>query len=288
MLGALGDFVRAGVAFVAGSAASIVVFVPLQSSLGIDAISVAVLAGSVLSAAVVTWALVRAGWRPAPATLTESRAGFRAAQVLTISSISFLLAQIGFIVSLGFGGRLGVGVITVFTYAYQAMGLLTALFVSSIPMVLAVPLSRSWDRRPESLVPHHEGVFRAGLLLSLPAVAGAMLIGDDLGRIMLAGFSDAQVTLTIELFLIFCVNLVWGLAATVPYAAALAVGRYAAIAAATAGVVTIQIALSFAAAQLDSVYLLAVAIPASAAFSTAAIFVIVSRRYFRLAGRCSR
>lgn len=284
MLGALGDFARAGIAFVAGSMLAIVAFVLLEPSLGIDGLSVAVLIGSVLSASVVAWALVQAGWRPARETVTEPLAGVRAARVLTISSVSFLLAQLGFIVSLALGARLGVGVITVFTYAYMAMGLFSALFVSSIPMVLAVPLARSWDRDPASLVPHHEGVFRAGLLLSLPVVAAALLVGDELGRFVLADFTAAEVGLAVELFVIFSVNLIWGLAQTVPYAALVAVGRYAAIAFVTAGVVAIQIGLSFAAASLDSVTLLAGAIPASAGFSALACFWIVTPRYIGLAG----
>ena len=284
MLGALGDFLWAGIAFVAGSVLAIAAFVGLEPSLGIDGLSVAVLLGSCVSAGVVAAALARKGWRPARETVTEPAAGLRAARVLTISSVSFLLAQLGFIVSLALGARLGVGVITVFTYGYLAMGLVTALFVSSIPMVLAVPLAQTWDRKPASLLPHHLAIFRAGLLLCLPVVAAALLIGDDVARVVLADFTEAEVDLVIELFAILSLNLVWGLVQTIPYAAAVAIGRYAAIAIATAGVVAIQIGLSFAAAAADSVQLLAAAIPVSAAFSAVATIAIIGPSYFRVAG----
>ena len=108
-------------------------------------------------------------------------------RVLLISSVSFLMAQVGFIVILGVGARLGVGVITVYTYAYMAMGLVQAVFVSSVPMVMAAPLSQTWDRRPETLLPHHEAVLRAGMLLVVPVLAAAALIGTDVAGFVLAG-----------------------------------------------------------------------------------------------------
>ena len=53
MLGALGDFVWAGVAFVGGSLLSIMAFLALRPALGVDALAVAILIGSGLSATVV-------------------------------------------------------------------------------------------------------------------------------------------------------------------------------------------------------------------------------------------
>jgi putative peptidoglycan lipid II flippase len=279
MLGALGDFLWAGIAFLAGSLVSIAAFLALQPAMGIDAVSAGMLVGSVVSAVIVAAGLVRSGWRPARATATEPREALRAAGVLTISSVSFLLAQFGFIVLLAVGARLGVGVVTVFSYSYMAMSLLQAVFVSSVPMVLAGPIAQTWDRRAASLLPHSEAVFRAGLLLLVPAVAAVALVGDDLGALVLADFDQSEVDLVVELFLILSFNAVWGLAATVPYAAALAIGRYVAITVATAGVVVLQLILALAAEAADSVQLLAAVVPVTTAVSVLATFAIADRHY---------
>jgi peptidoglycan biosynthesis protein MviN/MurJ (putative lipid II flippase) len=283
MLGALEDFLWAGVAFVAGSLLSIVAFVALQPSFGVDGLAIAILIGSVLSAAVVAVGLLREGWRPSRATVTQPRAAARAAGVLLISSVSFLIAQLGYLVTLGIGARLGVGTITVYTYSYLAMGLVQAVFVSSVPMVMAAPLSLTWDRRPASLLPHHEAVLRAGMLLVVPVLAAAALVGTDVASFVLREFTDAQSTLVIELFLILSINVIWGLVNTVPYAALVGVGRYTALAFITAGVVAIQIAVAFAAGAANSIWLLAAAVPISTGATVAGTMFIVSPGYLTLA-----
>jgi putative peptidoglycan lipid II flippase len=284
MLGALEDFVWAGAAFIVGSLSAIPSFLLLQPALGIDAVSVGILIGSAVSAIIVGLGLLRAGWRPAHVSITQPGAALRAGRVLAISSVSFLIAQVGFTFMLAVGARLGVSVVTVFTYSYMAMSLLQAVFVSSIPMVLAGPLAKTWDRRPESLVPHNEAIFRAGLVLVVPVVAGAALIGRDVSDFVLADFSTAEVDLFIDLFLILSINVVWGLVATVPYAAAVAVGRYTAVAVATLVVVVLQAGLALVAGAVDSVELLAAVVPVSTAVSVLTTFCIVSWRYPVLAG----
>jgi hypothetical protein len=284
MLGAMEDFAWAGVAFVAGSVLTIAGFVVLRPTLGIDGLAVSILIGSVVSAAVIAMGLLRHGWRPSRAIVSEPVAAWGAARILLISSVSFLIAQLGYLVVLGVGARLGVGVITVFTYSYMTMGLVQAVFVSSVPMVMAGPLFQSWDKRPETLLPHHEAVLRAGMLLVVPIFAAAALVGADVAGAVLREFTDAQSTLVVELFLILCVNVIWGLVNAVPYAALVAVGRYVALAVVTAGVVAVQIVITLVAGALDSVWLLAAGVPISAAATVVTTLLIVSRGYALLAG----
>ena len=113
----------------------------------------------------------------------------------------------------------------------------------------------------------------------MPAVATIALVGDELGRLVLADFDRSEVDLVIELFLILSFSAVLGLAATVPYAAALAIGRYAAITAATAGVVVLQVVLALAAESAGSVQLLAAVVPVTTAVAIVATFAIADRRY---------
>jgi peptidoglycan biosynthesis protein MviN/MurJ (putative lipid II flippase) len=284
MLGALGDFLWAGVPFVAGGLLAIVAFLVLEPGLGIDALSVSLLVGSVLSAGLVGMSLVRAGWRPSRVSVTQPAASLRAGGILVISSLSFLLAQLGFVITISLAARLGVGVVTVFSYSNMAMGLVQALFVSSIPMVLAVPLATTWDRRPASLLPHHEAIFSAGLLLSLPVIAAAALVGDEVGRLVLASFTAHQVELVVELFVIVSANVVWGLVQSVPYAAMMGLGRYGVVAIVTAAAVLAQIVVAFVAIGVDSTDLLAASVPAAGAVSALAIMALVSPGYLGFAG----
>lgn len=274
MLGVLGDFVVAAVAFVGGGLTSIAGFLVLEPPLGIDGLAVALVAGSLVSAAVIAWALWREGWRPA---LAGDALG--AARLLLVASLSALLTQAGYVVTLAFGARLGEGVLTVFTYAYMGMGLLLAVLATSIPMVLAAPLAQTWDRRPASLLPHNEAILRAGLLLLVPVVAAVWLVGREVGEVVLGKFSDGDVDLTVDLFLLLAPNVVWGLVLAVPYTAVMTLGRYRAIAGVTAAVVAVQVALAAVAVAADSPELLAISVPAASVVSVLGTLWLVSRSY---------
>ena len=142
MLGALDDFAWAGGAFVGGSLLSIAAFLLLHP-FGIQGLAWALLVGSVASAAAIAVALVRRDWRPRLATVTGVRPAARALGILSVSSVSFMIAQVGFIVMIAVAARLDVGLVTTFTYSYMALGLIQAVFVSSVPMVLAAPIART-------------------------------------------------------------------------------------------------------------------------------------------------
>ena len=274
MLGVLGDYVVAAVAFVGGGLVSIVGFLVLEPILGIDGLAVALLCGSVVSASVVGVALWRAGWRPGRSVRKLPAAG-----VLLISSLSFLLTQAGYVVLLAFGARLGEGVITIFTYSYMGMGLVMAVLVSSVPMVLAAPLAQTWDRDPATLRPHNEAIFRVGLLAVVPVVAAVWLLGHEVGEVVLAKFSAGDVDLAVTLFLLLAPSLLWGLATAVPYTAVMTLGRYPAVAAVTAVVVGVQIGLAAVAVAVDSPELLAASVPAASVISVVATLVLVSPGY---------
>ena len=64
-------------------------------------------------------------------------------------------------------------------------------------------------------------------------IAVVALIGDDVGRFVLRAFTDDQVQLTVDLFLILSATAFLGLAQSLPYAATVALGRYWLVAVAT-------------------------------------------------------
>ena len=79
-----------------------------------------------------------------------------------------MIAQVGFIVMIAVAARLDVGLVTTFTYSYMGLGLIQAVFVSSVPMVLAAPIARTWDRDPRTLLAQHVVVARVGASCSSP------------------------------------------------------------------------------------------------------------------------
>ncbi len=284
MLGALGDFATPGVAFTGGGAASILAFVALEPALGIDALAVALLIGSALSVVLVVGGLLREGWRPGRGVVPSLGAAARAAGVLVLASLAMLIAHLGYLIALGAGARLGEGVITAFSYGYMGFNLVFALIAGSVAMVIVGPLAEHWDRRPESLVEHNERVFRAGLLLLLPVVGAVALLGHEVGEFVLRKFTDGEVDLTVDLFLLLSPLVAFGLVQAVPYAAVLVLGRYRAVALAAVGVVLVQTAFVAVAVASDSTRLLGLAFPVANLVNVVAALLFVSRRYPRLVG----
>ncbi len=283
VLGLRGDFGRAAAAFGGGSLSAIVAFLALEPVLGIDALPVALLLGSVLTGAVIGAGLVRAGWRPSAAILGAARrGGARGAGVLVASSISFLLQQIAYLVSLGVAARLGEGVVTSYSYAYAAIGLLIAL-PSSVSVVIAAPLATDWDRREESLLVHHRAIASAALLVVVPVAAAAWLVGPEVGSAVLRGFTDGEVDLTVTLFLILLPTVVATGAMSVPLTALFTLGRLGPLAVASAILLGVHSVICVAAGTLDSEELLAAAASLGAVLSVFVVFALVSRRYLAMA-----
>jgi peptidoglycan biosynthesis protein MviN/MurJ (putative lipid II flippase) len=86
-----------------------------------------------------------------------------AAGVLAIASLSFLIAHIGYVITLGVAARLGEGVLTAFSYAFMGFNLVFALMQVRWRWGHVGPLAEHWDRRAESLTEHVDRVVRGGL-----------------------------------------------------------------------------------------------------------------------------
>jgi peptidoglycan biosynthesis protein MviN/MurJ (putative lipid II flippase) len=285
MLGTRGDFATPAFAFAGGGLVSIVAFLALEPALGIDAVPAGILCGSTVTGAVLAVALARTGWRPDVRAALDVRAGSRAAGVMILSSLAFLLSQIGFVISLAVAARLGEGVVTVYSYSSAAVNIVMALLGSVPSIVLAAPLATSWDRRPATLLPHHRTVWLVGLLLLAPVVAAAWLVGDDLGRVVLAKFTDAEVELTVELFLLLAPIVACSVAVSLPVTALYTLGRYRVVAVVAAVTLAIHTAVSLVAGAIESVDLMAGAVSISGAVSVFAYLYVLAPAYLRDAGR---
>jgi hypothetical protein len=122
--------------------------------------------------------------------------------------------------------------VTLYSYAFFAVGVLIATTGGSAAIVMAAPVAQGWDEDPRTLEPAILDVLRAGLTLVLPALALAALVGDDVILLLLGGVLDRADAVTIvTCILLFGPAIAEHLAGTVPGLAALARQRYGALAA---------------------------------------------------------
>jgi hypothetical protein len=199
-------------------------------------------------------------------------------------SIGSVALQLTYVVTLAFAARIGEGAVTLYSYSFFAAALLIGAVAGPAAIVLAAPVARTWDRRPESLDPHLLAVFRAGLALIVPVTAAAVLIGDDIVELLLGSeLSAADADTVVRSFLALSGMVVATLAVPVPGLAAFAASRYLAVGSVSiAGVVVHLAASGAAAAAWDTLESLAAAASVSSVAMLAMTLTIV---YGRQLGR---
>jgi peptidoglycan biosynthesis protein MviN/MurJ (putative lipid II flippase) len=243
-----------------------------------DALALAVLLGSAVTAIPLVEALRRAGWRPgrvrAPRPASAADAGppsgavqpspraatsrpLRDAVLVLVGAAPIAIVQALYLVSAAAAARSGEGAVTTYSYGYFAHALVLSLGASSIAVVLAAPVAATWDRDPRSLAPHVQAVLRAGLLVLAPVVAGAALVGQEIAGVLLPKFSDARVDAVIDVFLALAPAVVFAQALAVPLVALFAAGRHVPAAIVGAVVVIVHAGLSAAIAGTEDLYQLA-------------------------------
>ena len=196
--------------------------------------------------------------------------------VITIGSVGFLISQLAYVVSLGFAARMGTGAVTLYTYAFFTASALIAATAGPVTIVLAAPLSETWDRRRESLEPYLLAVFRSGLTLVVPVLATAAIVGRDLVGAVLGSSLDVSDQRTLVLtFLALSGTIVSSMAAPVPTLAAFAEARYVQLAVISAASMVLHAVLSFVGYRSGHLEALAGAASASSLCSLGLLLVIV-------------
>jgi peptidoglycan biosynthesis protein MviN/MurJ (putative lipid II flippase) len=263
-LGALDRFVPVSVAYLAAGVASIAGVAVLSGPLDVDAVPVAVAAGSLLNAALMTRSLLAAGWRPHRRVVGSLRALGRRVWIMVSGAALYAASQAIFVVSLALAARIGSGAATVYTYAFFAASFIVGASSGSVGIVLAAPLAQTWDRSPASLTPHLRTIVRLGAVLIAPVLGVAAVAGDDLAAAVLGSKLDGADTQALAgSFLALAGYMFAMLAVTVPLLAAFALSRYPAVAAVSLGALVVHVGLSVAAATTDRLEWLAVAASAS-------------------------
>jgi peptidoglycan biosynthesis protein MviN/MurJ (putative lipid II flippase) len=251
-LGTRGDFALPGFSFVAGGVLAIVLVVTIGGAVGIDSVSIGLAAGSFLTVLLMLWRMARFGYRPSRARLMEGRRAIGTLALVLAGSAGSIGLQISYVASLAFAARTGEGAVTLYSYAFFAASLLMGAVVGPAAIVLAAPLSRTWDRRPESLRPHLLAVFRAALSLVAPVVAVAALVGDELIELVLgSSLNAADADQVVTTFLALGGMIAATLALPVPALAAFARSRYLGVAIVTLVALGVHVVASAIAIDLD-------------------------------------
>ena len=278
MLALRDDYGHAAAGFGGGAVLSIAAFLLLEPTLGIDALATGIVIASVFTLAVVAIGLVRAGWRPVARPLLDVRGAGSRARLVLVASLTLLLSQIASVVAVAVAGQMGEGAVTVYSYAFFAVGVAVGVLASSVSITLAGPLAAEWDRDPRTLRPHQRDVVRTGLVLLVPIVAAAALLGTDLGEALLPKFGDDEIADTVACFLILAPTIVGAQIIAVPVVALYTLGRYRDMALMSAGTVSLHIALAIAIAGTDDVRLLAATATISGAVSNVVIILLLHGR----------
>jgi hypothetical protein len=276
------EFGASGLAYVLGGTLAIGVLLALSAELGIAAVSVGLAAGSLLSAAIVFSRLWKAGYRPRlSAVVQRARNMLGATAVMLAGSIGALGLQLMYVGSLAFAARIGEGSVTLYAYAFFGAVLMVGATSSTSAIVLAAPLSRTWDRRPESLDPHLLAVFRVGVTLVVPIFAVVALVGDEAGDLLLGGSLDGgDVDEIVVTFLALAGVVIASVAAPVPLLAAFAASRYGAVVALTAVALALHVAGSAVALETSSLEALGGAASMSSLLGLALLAALVWGRRF--------
>ncbi len=259
------EFRYPGLAFVVGGITNIAVLLGLSGPLGIYSVAVGVVAGSLLTAAAMTHRLWRIGYRPQVHRVLAGARELRTSLSLVVASASQVMTQVNFVISLSFAARLSVGDVTLYTIAFFGGAVVIAVTASAAAIVLAAPVAQTWDGNAAALLPHLRTIMRAGLMLIGPAVALALLVGDEFIDLLLgSSFSAADANEAVAAFAALTGLFVGILATQLPLLAAYAQRRYGAVAALSVAASVVHVGASAIAVDLGSIAWLGAAASVSA------------------------
>ena len=119
--------------------------------------------------------------------------------------------------------------------------------------MLAAPIAQTWNGDANALLPHLRTIMRAGLVIIGPAVAVAVLIGDDVvGTVLGDTFTAADADLIVAALAALTGLFVGQLALPLPLLAAFAQSRYTAVALLALVGTGVHVAASAVALSLDA------------------------------------
>jgi peptidoglycan biosynthesis protein MviN/MurJ (putative lipid II flippase) len=256
-----GSFVAPGAGYLAGGPVAVLLVVLFEPALGTDSVALALALGSILTVAVMAVRLVQLGWRPTVHGLRPRRGRIgRVLSAMVLGAVATVIGQLLYVVSTAFAARIETGAVTLYSYAFFGSLLLAGMTSVPAQVVLAGPIARGWDGRPQSLERDALAVVRTGLIILAPALALAAAIGTEVFHgIFSESLSRADARVIIACLVVLGFNVVAAVAQTVPLLAAFAHARYALVGRVAAAAAVIHIALSLVALSTGRLVSLAVA-----------------------------
>lgn len=227
-LGTRDDFAVPGFAYLAGGLVPPVLVVALGDRLGIQSVTIGLALGSLVTVLIMFARLVSFGYRPRLGSIAGASGRLSGAYLILGGSFGYLIAQLAYVITLGFAARMSEGAVTLYSYAFFTASLLIGASSGPVSYVLAAPLSETWDRRPESLRGDLLAVVRTGFATVLPVLAAAALVGRQVVDVVLgASLSSSDSAILANTFLALGGMILSSQVAPVPTIAAFAASRYA-------------------------------------------------------------
>jgi O-antigen/teichoic acid export membrane protein len=281
-LGTRDEFSLAALAYVLGGLVAITGLFALEPAAGIDAVAIGVTAGSTLTAAILVGRLVSEGYRPRLRGMLAVRRALASIGAILGGAAGYMLFYLTLVVSVTFAARMAEGDVTLYSYAFFTAVMVMGATSGPAGVVMAAPLSKSWDGRPASLEPHLLAVFRTSLMLILPIIAVAALVGDKLVDLVLgSSLSGSDADSIVATFLGLSGMMVASVAMSVPLLAAFVARRYGAVSAIAAAGIGLQVLASAIAKTTDHLYALGIATSIS---TTVSLLLLLAVVYGREAG----
>jgi len=262
-----------GLAYPLGGLVAIAIVLLVAPLLGILAVPVGIATGSALTAAVMLAVVAGSGFRLNQGAVLEGLRNGRTVALMVSGSVLSLVVQVDYALSLSLAGRLAVGSVTLYSYAFALAAVLTGVTGTTGAYVLAAPLARTWDRQPGSLEPYVRVASRAGLLTILPSISVVVLAGDDVVSVILGrSLSPADAHTITWTFLGLTGFLLAMLALQVPLLAAFTLSRHRRVALVSLPVVGVHFGVTELAYATGELPLLGVA--ASVSMGVLALVVV--------------
>lgn len=231
MFALLDDFAAPTRAFATGGITNVATLLLLEPALGLIAMPIAASASSVVTAAILLFALRGKGWRISSRSLPNWRTARPWLVTIGFGAAYALVSQILYLISMLFASTaLAEGSATVYTFAYMAVGLVIALSASSGSMALAAPIANSWQGDAQVLVPVEDDVTKL-MATTLSVVAGVIAVaGTDVAAAALPGFATHAIDQLVNSGTILCLMAIGSGVAIVPLVAMYAAQRYGSVA----------------------------------------------------------
>lgn len=235
--------------YTAGTLAGLAAFPLLVDPLGINAIAISLLTGTVVGVVVLALTIDRGG-RPSLANDIDAVTAVRRGSGLLLGASGLIGAQLVVASSTAFAARLGEQQSTTYAYAVMALSLIIAATVTPANVVFAPVLAREWKGDVDDLIARAVRTFRFGSLVVVPAVVLLAIVGPELAAAVLSKFSRSQVDEVITIAVILSPSALATLAAVIPELSLLTTGRFKAVAAIAAGVLVLHLAITSVAVLL--------------------------------------